>query len=96
MFNELLFATANQNKLKELNELVTPHKIKVKSVSEYDIEEPEETGLTFEENSVLKAKYYAKHTGKPSLADDSGLCVDALGGAPGIYSARYSGDSQGL
>ncbi|WP_419851811.1 RdgB/HAM1 family non-canonical purine NTP pyrophosphatase [Actinobacillus pleuropneumoniae] len=60
--------------------------------SEFGIESPEETGLTFVENALLKARYASKMTGLPAIADDSGLAVDALGGAPGLYSARYAGE----
>jgi XTP/dITP diphosphohydrolase len=60
--------------------------------SEFDVTEVAETGSTFVENAIIKARHAAKHTGLPAIADDSGLAVDALGGAPGVYSARYSGE----
>lgn len=69
-------------------------RIRVRPVSEFSDVEPEETGLTFIENAILKARHAARVSGLPALADDSGLAVDALGGAPGIYSARYA-DGQG-
>ena len=65
--------------------------VRVRSVAEFSTVEPEETGLSFVENAILKARHAARISGLPALADDSGLAVDALGGAPGIYSARYAG-----
>ena len=87
-------ATKNQHKLLELERILKPLGIEV--VSENDLDEPlkevEETGKTFEENAILKAKAGFIATGLPSIADDSGLCVDYLDGAPGIYSARFAGE----
>jgi XTP/dITP diphosphohydrolase len=95
MFKELLIATGNKGKFKEITELVKPFGIKTFSPSDFGIiEEPEETGKTFKENSILKAKYYAEKANIPALADDSGLCVEALGGQPGIYSARWAGEGK--
>ena len=90
---ELVLASHNAGKLKELQAMLGSH-IKVRAVSEFSSIEPEETGLSFIENAILKARHAAQVSGLPALADDSGLAVDALGGAPGIYSARYA-DSQG-
>lgn len=91
---ELLLATNNTGKIKELAELLADLPIRLRNLSEFEtIIEPEETGATFSENAVLKAKYYALQTGLWALADDSGLEVEALGGAPGIFSARYAGES---
>ncbi len=90
---ELVLASHNAGKLKELQAMLGSH-IKVRSVSEFSSIEPEETGLSFIENAILKARHAAQVSGLPALADDSGLAVDALGGAPGIYSARYA-DGQG-
>ncbi len=87
-------ATKNKHKLSELERILKPLGIEV--VSENDLDEPlsdvEETGTTFEENAILKAKAGFLATGLPSIADDSGLCVDYLDGAPGIYSARFAGE----
>lgn len=89
---ELLIATGNQGKIRELRDLLSNTKIELKSLEDFtDIEEVEETGATFAENAVLKARGYALQTGLPTLADDSGLEVGVLGGAPGVYSARYAG-----
>lgn len=89
---ELLIATRNAGKIREIEELLTGAPIKIRTLREFDkIVEPEETGVTFAENAVLKAEYYAQETGIAALADDSGLEVVALGGAPGVYSARYAG-----
>ncbi len=90
---KIFIATKNQKKLNELSRILIPMGFEV--VSEKDLEKPlediEETGTTFEENAILKAKAGLLATGYISVADDSGLCVDYLDGAPGIYSARYSG-----
>ncbi len=90
---KIFIATKNAKKLEELSRILVPMGIEV--LSERDLDKPlgevEETGTTFEENAILKAKAGLKETGYISVADDSGLCVDYLDGAPGIYSARYSG-----
>lgn len=92
---ELVLASHNAGKLRELQALLGDSVI-IRSISEFSEVEPEETGLTFIENAILKARNACKVSGLPALADDSGLTVDYLNGAPGIYSARYSatgGDS---
>ena len=86
---ELVLASHNAGKLRELQALLGDS-IKIRSISEFSSVEPEETGLTFIENAILKARNACKISGLPALADDSGLTVDYLKGAPGIYSARYS------
>lgn len=90
---KIFIATKNQKKLTELERILTPMGFEVLSEKDLDrpLEEIEETGTTFEENAVLKATAGLKATGYISVADDSGICVDYLNGAPGIYSARYSG-----
>lgn len=90
---ELVLASHNAGKLKELQAMLGD-RVRVRSVGEFSQVEPEETGLSFVENAILKARNAARLSGLPALADDSGLAVDALGGAPGIYSARYA-DGQG-
>ena len=87
---EIVFASHNEGKIKEIKKLLAPYGIKVKSALDMDLPDVEETGKTFEENSLLKSRTIAKLVNKPCLADDSGLCVDALNGAPGVYSARYA------
>jgi len=87
----LVLATHNAGKVVELQELVTPYGLDVVSAGSLGLPEPEETGDTFIANAELKALAAATATGLPALADDSGLCVDVLGGAPGIYSARWAG-----
>lgn len=89
VITELVLASHNTGKLKELQAMLGDG-IKVLSVAEFSTVEPEETGLSFVENAILKARHAARASGLPALADDSGLAVDALGGAPGIYSARYA------
>jgi XTP/dITP diphosphohydrolase len=85
---KLFLATANSGKIKELSKLLANYDIY--SIGDFPyIEEPEETGSDFEANSLLKAKYYFEKTGVTSIADDGGLCVAALDGRPGVYSARY-------
>ena len=89
---ELLVATHNEGKTRELAGLLADTRLKLRSLSEFPrVEEAEETGETFVENAVLKARHYGSRCGLWTLADDSGLEVEALGGAPGVYSARYGG-----
>ena len=93
MSKELLIGSGNRDKAAELAVLLAPLGWVVKSLRDYpEIPEPEETGETFEENALLKARYYRDHFGIDCVADDSGLAVDALDGAPGVYSARYAGE----
>ncbi|MEY2885106.1 MAG: hypothetical protein RL490_2830 [Pseudomonadota bacterium] len=90
----LVLATHNPGKVVELAELLGPHGLDVVSAGALGLPEPEETGLTFIANAELKALAAATASGLPALADDSGLCVDVLGGAPGIYSARWAGEKK--
>lgn len=90
----LVIATHNSGKLAEMRELLAPHGVEVVSAAELDLAEPEETGLTFQANARIKAVAAANATGLPAFADDSGLAVEALGGQPGIYSARWAGESK--
>ncbi|WP_185268028.1 RdgB/HAM1 family non-canonical purine NTP pyrophosphatase [Halopseudomonas xiamenensis] len=92
-FSQLVLASNNPGKLKELQAMLGEY-IEVLPQSRFIDQEAEETGLSFIENAILKARHAARASGLPALADDSGLAVDALGGAPGIYSARYA-DGQG-
>jgi XTP/dITP diphosphohydrolase len=91
--NELVVATRNQGKIAELQRLLVEHAptLRLRSVSEFDVADVEETGTTFEENALLKAQTIASLTGLPALADDSGIAIDALNGAPGVFSARWAG-----
>lgn len=88
---KIVLASGNAGKIKELTALMQPLHIEVIPQSQFNISDVEETGLTFIENAILKARHASQITGLPALADDSGLAVDALHGAPGIYSARYGG-----
>jgi XTP/dITP diphosphohydrolase len=88
---KLVLASGNQGKLAEFKALFAKLAIEVLPLSDFGVESPEETGLSFIENAILKARHASKATGLPALADDSGLAIDALNGAPGIYSARYAG-----
>lgn len=88
---DIVVATGNQGKLREINQLLNPLGFRAIGQKELNVPEIEETGLTFVENAILKARNASEITGKPALADDSGLEVDALQGEPGIYSARYAG-----
>jgi XTP/dITP diphosphohydrolase len=92
-FAQLVLASHNAGKLKELQAMLGDS-VQLRSVGEFSKVEPEVTGLSFVENAILKARNAARLSGLPALADDSGLAVDFLGGAPGIYSARYA-DGQG-
>ena len=89
--NTLVLASGNAGKLAEFNALLADVGFEVRAQSEFGVDDAEETGLTFIENAILKARHASQSTGLPALADDSGLVVDALGGAPGLYSARYAG-----
>lgn len=88
---KIALASNNPGKVKEF-QILFDHKIEFVTMAELGIESPEETGLTFVENAILKARYVAECTHLPTLADDSGLCVPALNGAPGLYSSRYAGE----
>ncbi|RRN01027.1 RdgB/HAM1 family non-canonical purine NTP pyrophosphatase [Bibersteinia trehalosi] len=88
---KIVLATGNKGKVKEMADVLADFGFEVVAQSEFGIESPEETGLTFVENALIKARYAAQMTGLPAIADDSGLAVDALGGEPGLYSARYAG-----
>ncbi|MTI01144.1 RdgB/HAM1 family non-canonical purine NTP pyrophosphatase [Roseibium sp. RKSG952] len=87
----LVVASHNKGKIREINELLAPYGFDVVSAGELDLPEPEETGDSFEANAELKAVAAAQAAGLPALADDSGFCVEALEGQPGIYSARWAG-----
>ncbi len=90
---KLVLASKNKKKLVEMNDILSRLGVQVCSEAEAGVDvEVEETGTTFEENSLLKARAVMEASGMPAIADDSGLCVDALGGAPGVYSARYGGE----
>ena len=89
--NKIVLATGNLGKVKELGELLNQHNIDVVPQSEFNVGDVAETGTTFVENEIIKARHAAKITGLPAIADDSGLEVDALNGAPGVYSARFAG-----
>lgn len=91
----LVLATGNPGKLAEISAIMAPRGWQVQPQSDFFSEEAEETGLTFIENAVLKARFASEHSGLPAMADDSGLEVSALQGEPGIYSARYSADAAG-
>lgn len=91
MIEKLVLASGNQGKLREFSQLFSDKNIQVIPQNEFDTIEADETGLSFVENAILKARNACKFSGLPALADDSGLEVDALQGAPGIYSARYAG-----
>ncbi len=89
---EIVIASRNLKKARELEELLAPLGLRVRRVSEFSPKEPAETGSTFVENALIKARHAAAASGLPAIADDSGLCVDALDGAPGVRSARYAGE----
>ncbi len=90
---KVVLATGNTGKVRELADLLSAFGLDIVAQTDLGVESAEETGLTFIENAILKARHAAQITGLSAIADDSGLAVDALGGAPGIYSARYAGES---
>ncbi len=87
---EIIFASHNKGKIAEIREILTPYGIRVYSAADLNLPDVEETGKTFEENAYIKALAAAKEKNIPCFADDSGLCVDAIGGRPGVYTARYA------
>ncbi len=87
----LLLATTNEGKIRELRQMLSDSRMEIVGLGDLAVREDIETGTTFEENALLKARYYHQMTGITTIADDSGLEVDALDGAPGVYSARYGG-----
>ncbi|KGT93851.1 nucleoside-triphosphate diphosphatase [Erwinia typographi] len=89
---KVVLATGNPGKVREMADLLAAFGLDIVAQTELGVESVEETGLTFIENAILKARHASAATGLPAIADDSGLAVDALGGAPGIYSARYAGE----
>lgn len=91
--SDLVLATRNKGKIAEVERLISQYagNINLRSVADFNLDDVEETGTTFEENALLKAATIARLTGLPALADDSGISIDALDGAPGVYSARWSG-----
>lgn len=91
-FQKLVIASGNQGKLREIQALLAPLSIEVLPQSAFNVPEAEEPFVTFIENALAKARHASRHTGLPALADDSGICVNALQGAPGVYSARYAGE----
>jgi XTP/dITP diphosphohydrolase len=91
----IVLATSNPGKVREFSTALVGLDVEITPQSAFDVPEVEETGLTFVENAILKARNAARRTGLPALADDSGLAVDALGGAPGVHSARYAGPGAG-
>lgn len=100
MSKTVVLASSNPGKLREINQILTTLALTVVPQSDYNVPDADETGLTFVENALLKARNATRHSGLPAIADDSGIEVDYLNGAPGIYSARYAGknanDAQNL
>lgn len=92
---KILLASNNPGKVREIAAMLANHHVEIVPQSAFAIPDAEETGLTFIENALLKARHACRHSGLPAIADDSGLEVDALGGAPGVYSARYAGEGAG-
>ena len=89
--HELVLASGNKGKLRELKALLEPFDFELHTQAEFEVPDVAETGTTFVENAIIKARNAAAHTGLPAIADDSGIEVDALDGAPGVYSARFAG-----
>ncbi len=92
---KIVVASHNEGKLREFADLMGPFGFEAKSAKEYGLPEPDETGTTFEENAYIKAFAAARATGLPALSDDSGLCIDALDGAPGVYTANWADTPDG-
>ncbi|OSI13034.1 RdgB/HAM1 family non-canonical purine NTP pyrophosphatase [Neisseria canis] len=93
MFEKIVLASGNAGKLREFSRLFAEKNIQILPQSDFNVPECPEPYLTFVENALAKARHASKHAGLPALADDSGICANALGGAPGIFSARFAGDN---
>ena len=93
MTQKIVLASGNKGKVAELSQMLAPFQYQIVPQTELGVSDADETGLTFIENALIKARHAALVTGLPAIADDSGLAVDLLGGAPGIYSARYAGEA---
>ena len=93
VFNQrkIVIASHNKGKIKEIRDLLKPLKINILSADNFNLKEPVEDGLSFEENALIKSSYVSKFTGIPSLSDDSGICFSDLNNEPGVYSARWAG-----
>src|ERR671921_1453768 len=91
---KVVIATHNAGKLREMRELLAPYGVEAVSAGELGLAEPDETGTMFAENAAIKAHAAARASGLPAFADDSGVCVDALDGAPGLFSARWAGKAK--
>jgi XTP/dITP diphosphohydrolase len=91
---KFVLATANMGKFKEFEDLLTGFPCEMLSMNDFDIDSPEETGTTFIENAIIKARYASTRSGLPVIADDSGIVIDYLKGEPGVHSARYAGDNR--
>jgi len=91
LHGKVVIATHNNGKLVEMRDLLAPYGLQAVSAAELSLPEPEETGVSFAENAAIKARAASEATGLPAFADDSGICIEALGGEPGIYSARWAG-----
>ena len=92
--NKLVIASHNEGKIKEIRDLLKPLKIDVLSAKDFKMIEPDENGLSFEENALIKSNFVSKQSGLPSLSDDSGICFPDLNNSPGIYSARWAGKNK--
>lgn len=93
MFERIVLASGNQGKLREFSKLFAEYNIQIQPQSDFNVPECPEPHCTFVENAIAKARHAAKHSGLPALADDSGICTEALNGAPGVLSARFAGDN---
>ena len=92
--NKIVIASHNKGKVKEIEVLLKPLKVDILSANDFNLNEPIENGLTFEENALIKSSYVSKNTGIPSLSDDSGICFCDLNNEPGIFSARWAGEGK--
>jgi len=92
--NKLVIASHNEGKIKEIRDLLKPLKIDVLSAKDFKMIEPDENGVSFEENALIKSNFVSKQSGLPSLSDDSGICFPDLNNSPGIYSARWAGKNK--